>query len=71
MINKEETLRLEAYLKEKLNPGLRLLSRDKLNDSFEVYLGAEFLAVVYKDEEEGETSYQFMMTVLNEDIMGG
>ncbi|WP_291038232.1 DUF3126 family protein [Hyphomonas sp.] len=71
MINKEETLRLEAYLKEKLNPGLRLLSRDKLNDSLEVYLGAEFLAVVYKDEEEGETSYQFMMTVLKEDIMGG
>lgn len=71
MINKEETLRLEAYLKEKLNPGLRLLSRDKLNDSLEVYLGAEFLAVVYKDEEEGETSYQFMMTVLQEDIMGG
>ncbi|MBA4337604.1 MAG: DUF3126 domain-containing protein [Hyphomonas sp.] len=70
-MNKEETLRLEAYLKEKLNPGLRLLSRDKLNDSLEVYLGAEFLAVVYKDEEEGETSYQFMMTVLKEDIMGG
>ena len=40
MINKEETLRLEAYLKEKLHPGLRLLSRDKLNDSLEVYLGA-------------------------------
>jgi hypothetical protein len=71
MINKEETLRLEAYLREKLNPGLRLLARDKANDSLEVYLGAEFLAVVYKDEDEGETSYQFMMTVLKEDIMGG
>lgn len=71
MINKEETLRLEAYLKEKLNPGLRLLARDKANDSLEVYLGAEFLAVVYKDEDEGDTSYQFMMTVLKEDIMGG
>lgn len=71
MISKEETLRLEAYLKEKLNPGLRLLARDKANDSLEVYLGAEFLAVVYKDEEEGETSYQLMMTVLKEDIMGG
>ncbi|MEX1252314.1 MAG: DUF3126 family protein [Hyphomonas sp.] len=71
MINKEETLRLEAYLKEKLHPGLRLLARDKLNDSLEVYLGAEFLAVIYKDEEEGETSYQLMMTVLKEDIMGG
>lgn len=70
-MNKEETLRLEAYLKEKLNPGLRLLPRDKVNDSVEVYLGAEFMAVVYKDEDEGETSYQFTMTVLKEDIMGG
>lgn len=70
-MNKEETLRLEAYLKEKLNPGLRLLPRDKVDDSVEVYLGAEFIAVVYKDVDEGETSYQLTMTVLKEDIMGG
>jgi len=70
-MEREEILRLEAYLKEKLHPGLRLLARDKVNDSVEVYLGAEFLAVVYKDEDEGETSYQLMMTVLKEDIMGG
>lgn len=70
-MEREETLRLEAYLKEKLNPGLRLVARDKANDSMEVYLGAEFIAVVYKDEDEGETSYQVMMTVLKEDIMGG
>ncbi|MFN3610343.1 MAG: DUF3126 domain-containing protein [Alphaproteobacteria bacterium HGW-Alphaproteobacteria-18] len=70
-MEREETLRLEAYLKEKLHPGLRLLARQKADDSVEVYLGAEFIAVVYKDEDEGETSYQFMMTVLKEDIMGG
>jgi hypothetical protein len=70
-MEREETLRLEAYLKEKLHPGLRLLAREKTGDSVEVYLGAEFLAVVYKDEDEGETSYQFVMSVLKEDIMGG
>lgn len=70
-MEREESLRLEAYLKEKLHPGLRLVARDKANDSMEVYLGAEFIAVVYKDVDEGETSYQFMMTVLREDIMGG
>ncbi|HAE26362.1 MULTISPECIES: DUF3126 family protein [Hyphomonas] len=69
-MNREETLRLEAYLKEKLNPGLRLLPRDKTDDSVEVYLGAEFIAVIYKDVDEGETSYQFQMTVLEEDING-
>jgi hypothetical protein len=69
-MNKEEILRLEAYLKEKLNPGLRVLARKETDDSVEVYLGAEFLAVVYKDDEDGEVSYQFTMTILKEDIMG-
>ncbi|MBU2604982.1 MAG: DUF3126 family protein [Alphaproteobacteria bacterium] len=69
-MEREETLRLEAYLKEKLHPGLRLLARDKTSDSVEVYLGAEFIALVYKDVDEGETSYQFQMTVLQEDIAG-
>ena len=69
-MEREETLRLEAYLKEKLNPSLRLLARDKTDDSVEVYLGAEFIALVYKDVDEGETSYQFQMTVLQEDLQG-
>ena len=69
-MEKEETLRLEAYLKEKLNPGIRLVSRSQTDDSVEVYLGAEFIAVVYKDVDEGEVAYQFQMTVLSEDIKG-
>ena len=69
-MDKEETLRLEAYLKEKLNPGIRLVSRSQTDDSVEVYLGAEFIAVVYKDVDEGEVAYQFQMTVLSEDIRG-
>ncbi|MEM5518386.1 DUF3126 family protein [Henriciella sp. AS95] len=67
-MEKEETLRLEAYLKEKINPGIRLVARSQTDDSVEVYLGAEFIAVVYKDVDEGETSYQFQMTVLKEDL---
>ena len=29
-----------------------------------------FIAVVYKDVDEGEVAYQFQMTVLSEDIRG-
>ena len=46
-MGREEVLRLEAYLKEKLIPGLRRIARKETVDSVEVYLGAEFLAVVY------------------------
>ncbi|MAI89756.1 DUF3126 family protein [Ponticaulis sp.] len=64
----EETSKIDAYLKEKLNPELRLVARDKTADSLEVYLGSEFLALLFKIEEEGETSYQFQMTILKEDL---
>lgn len=69
-MDREEILRVEAYLKDKLNPGLRLIARKETDDSVEVYLGAEFLAVVYKDVDDGETSYAFNMTVLQEDLAG-
>lgn len=69
-MGREEVLRLEAYLKEKLNPDLRLVTRKETDDSVEVYLGAEFLAVVYKDTDEGEVSYSVNMTVLAEDLTG-
>jgi hypothetical protein len=44
------------------------VARDKTDDSVEVYLGTEFVAVLYKDVDEGETAYQFQMTVLQEDL---
>ena len=69
-MDREETLRVEAYLKEKLNPGIRFVARDKTDDSLEVYLGAEFIALLFKVDEEGEVSYQLQMTVLQEDLDG-
>ncbi len=68
-MGREEVQRLEAYLKDKLNDGLRLVARKETDDSVEVYLGAEFLAVVYKDTDEGEVSYSMNMTVLAEDLV--
>ena len=70
-MNREEVLRLEAYLKEKLNPNLRLIARKETDDSVEVYLGAEFLAVVYKATDEGDVSCALRMTVLGDDLMAG
>ena len=64
----EETQRVEAYLKSKLNPELRVVARDKTADSLEVYLGAEFVALLFRIEEEGEVSYQFQMTILSDDL---
>lgn len=67
-MDRDETLRVEKYLKAKLNPNLRLVSRGKTDDSVEVFLEEEFIALLYKDVDEGETAYQFQMTVLEEDL---
>ncbi len=66
----DEIRRVEAYLRRKLHPELRAIERERAEDSVEIYLGAEFLAVVYKDVDEGETAYQFQMTILSEDLPG-
>ena len=69
-MGRKELLRVEAYLKEKLNPQLKLVARKETDDSVEVYLGTEFVAVVYKDTDEGEVSYSMNMSILAEDLDG-
>jgi len=64
----EDVKRVEAYLKGKLNSDIRLVTRKETTDSVEVYLGDEFIAVVYEDTDEGEVCYQLNMTVLSEDL---
>ena len=67
----EEINRLQAYLRNKVNPDFRLVTRKQTDDSVEVYLAEEFVAVIYKDVDEGETAYQFQMTILSEDLGEG
>ncbi len=64
-----ETAQLQTYLQSKFdNDNIRLMRRPKANDSVEVMLGDEFIGVLYKDEDEGEISYQFHMAILEEDL---
>ena len=69
--NPQEITKLQAYLQDKFkNKGLTVKSR-KMNDSVEVMLDGEFLGTIYKDEEDGETSYDFNMAILDIDLNGG
>lgn len=64
-----ETSALQTYLRTKFgNSNIEVRSRSKTNDSVEVYMNGEFIAVIYKDTEEGETSYNFNMVVLDIDL---
>jgi len=68
VVKPEEIRKLEAYLKRNLNPAMVVKARPRKDDSAEVYLEDEFLGVIYKDEEEGELSYNFSMAILDIDL---
>ena len=63
-----EMTKLQDYLRTTFsNPGLSLRDR-KTPDSVEVLLNGEFIGVVYKDEDDGEVSYDFNMAILAMDL---
>jgi len=64
-----EITRLQQYFESKL--GLRNVSiraREKKADSVEVYMGEEFIGVIFRDDEDGDLCYQFNMAILDEDL---
>jgi len=67
--SKPEVARLQKYVQEKFsNAKLTLVERKEVKDSVEVMLAGEFLGVIYKDEDEGEVSYDFNMAILAMDL---
>ncbi|APG84367.1 DUF3126 family protein [Sinorhizobium americanum] len=64
----EEIRKLEAYFKRTLNPAMVVKARPRKDESAEVYLGDEFLGVIFRDEEDGELSYSFSMAILEVDL---
>lgn len=68
-MDRSEIAKLEAFFKKTFqNPALSVRARPRKDDSAEVYLGDEFLGVLFKDEDEGELSYNFQMAILDIDL---
>ena len=68
-MNHPEIIKLQKYLQLKFNsPSIDVRPRNRQNDSVEVYLGEEFLGLIYVDDEDGDKSYNFQMAILEEDL---
>ena len=68
-MNHPEIIKLQKYLQLKFsNSAIDVRPRNKQNDSVEVYLGEEFLGLIYVDDEDGDKSYNFQMAILEEDL---
>ena len=65
----QEIRKIEAYLKRLFgNARIRVVPRPKKEDSAEVYIGEEFIGVLFVDDEDQERSYNFQMAILGADL---
>jgi hypothetical protein len=68
-VQPEEISKLTTFLRHKFElPTLTVRKRPQKDDSAEVYIGDEFVAVIYRDDEDGELSYNFQMAILDFDL---
>lgn len=66
---KEDIPRLQTYLRRLFkNPELRIQMAPKKTDMAEVYVGEDFLAPLYREDEDGEVSYQLQLVILDVDL---
>jgi hypothetical protein len=62
-----EIIKLQKFLQQKFgNRAIDVRPRDKKDDSVEVYLGDEFLGLIYVDD--GDRAYNFQMAILDVDL---
>jgi hypothetical protein len=68
-VDVQEVKKLDAYFKKLFgNARVRVVLRPKKDDSAEVYVGEEFIGVLFVDDEDDERSYNFQMAILGSDL---
>ncbi len=68
-VKPDELKKLEAYFRKTFgNPSLTVKARPRKDDSGEVFLGEDFIGLVYRDDEDGDLSYNFSMAILDVDL---
>ncbi len=68
-MTKDELAKLQSYLRKTFGTkNLTVRARPKKDDLAEVYVGDDFIAVLFREDEDGEVSYQFQMAILELDL---
>jgi hypothetical protein len=64
-----EIIKLQNFLQRKFNNrNIDVRPRPKLDDSVEVFLGEESIGLIHVDDEDGDLSYMFSMSILDIDL---
>lgn len=65
----DELSKLTKYFRKVFsNETILVKPRPQKSDSGEVFVGDEFIGVVFRDEEDGDLSYNFSMAILEMDL---
>ncbi|HVY57043.1 MAG TPA: DUF3126 family protein [Xanthobacteraceae bacterium] len=65
----QEIRKIESYMRRLFgNARIRVVPRPKKTDSAEVYIGEEFIGVLFVDDEDEDRSYNFQMAILETDL---
>jgi hypothetical protein len=68
-VNHPEIIKLQKFLQLKFNnKNIDVRPRPKLNDSVEVFIGDESIGLIHVDDEDGDKSYIFNMSILDIDL---
>lgn len=68
-VKPEEIRKLDAYFKRIFaNRNIHVKARPQKDDSAEVYRDDEFIGVIFRDDEDGDLSYNFSMAILDVDL---
>jgi hypothetical protein len=69
LVDVVEVRKIETYMRQLFgNPKIRVVPRPKKDDSAEVYIGEEFIGVMFVDDEDDDKSYNFQMAILQQDL---
>ena len=64
-----EIVRVQDYLRYKFgNDRIAIDQPKRPGAPIEMRIGAEFIGVLYRDDEEGEVSYSLTISILEEDL---
>ena len=68
-MDKSELAKIERFMRRTFaNHSIKIQPRPKKTDSAEVYVGEEFIGVLYVDARQGDRSFNFQMAILAEDL---
>jgi hypothetical protein len=68
-VKRDELQKLETFFRRRFNmPAMTIRQRPQKDDSAELYIGDEFIGVVFRDDEDCDLSYNFTMAILDIDL---